>query len=358
MSSAEQSLANQQNHQRKDLELLDAATPQLRENRALGFARQVADWAEAVHINESRIDDLAKLWKDHTFVIPEWNWPVYLQTDDINERAAYDLVLHCQNACYWHPGLDSAGQEIRFHDGGRESGADLAALKISKAWDTISKPGILANVSEDFVKNELFGAQVAIPLLSERTACLREAGAFLDEMRAKGQSFTELFQSLKGDAYLIAEYLQEKMPLWEDPFMKRAQLYPAMLYGRFQNDPECPISKESLVSLTEFLDYRIPETLHALGVISYSEALRDRIRNREILESDSREETEIRAVSLVALKALRDRLNDLRRDDSPITALETDFLCWGALRTKDETMLQKLIVQERLPHPRCLTMRY
>jgi len=131
-----------------------------------------------------------------------------------------------------------------------------------------------------------------------------------------------------------------------------------MLYGRFQKHPDCPISKESLVTLTEFLDYRIPETLYALGMITYSDDLSERIRNREILTSDSREETEIRAVCLVALKALRDRLNDLRRGESPITALETDFLCWGALRTKDESMLQKLIAQERLPHPRCLTMRY
>jgi|GEM_PF-2935628 len=358
MNSAGRPINNQQNVKPEDLALSNAATTQLRENKALNLARQVAVWAEQVHVNEPRIEELAILWQDHAFVIPEWNWPIYLQTDDINERAAYDLVLNSQNACYWHPGLDTIGQEIRFHDGGRESGADLAALKISKAWDTISKPGVLADITEHFVENELFAAHVAIPLIPERTACLREAGRFLDDMREQGQSFTDLFKSLNNDAYLIAEYLQDKMPLWEDPFMKRAQLYPAMLYGRFQKDPQCPISKHSLVTLTEFLDYRIPETLYALGVITYSESLRERIRAREILESDSREEREIRAVSLVALKRLRDRLNDLRSDELPITALETDFLCWGALRTKDQTMLQKLIVQERLPHPRCLTMRY
>jgi hypothetical protein len=358
MSSTEQVREGQTSRQEQQQDLGEATVPQIRENRALSFARQVNAYAEEVSLNQKRIVELANLWRDTTFAIPEWNWPTYLQTDDINERAAYDLVLHSQNACYWHPGLDAEGNEVRFHDGGREYGADLAALKIQRSWRIISQPGFLANVSESFVENELFDARVRIPLIPQRTACLREVGRFLDDMREHGQSFIQLFESLHNDAYLIAEFLQEKLPLWEDPFMKRAQLFPAMLYGRFQNNPECPISKASLVNLTEFLDYRIPETLYAIGAINYSPSLREKICNRVILESDSREETEIRAVSLVALKTLRDSLNEMRGPESQITALETDFLCWGALRTKDEAMLQKLIARERLPHPRCLTMRY
>jgi hypothetical protein len=358
MSDTERNKRGNTRSQFQQQDLGEAATPQVRENKALTFASQVAAHAQEVSLNHTRIEELAGLWGDATFSIPEWNWPVYLQTDDINERAAYDLVLHSQNACYWHPGLDQEGNEVRFYDGGREHGADLAALKISKSWSQISQPNFLANVTEDYVESELFGAQVKIPLVAQRTECLREVGKFLDDMRALEQSFTQLFQSLHNDAYLIAEFLQGRLPLWEDPFMKRAQLFPAMLYGRFQKHPECPINRDSLVNLTEFLDYRIPETLYAIGAIDYSKTLSERIRNREILQSDSREEGEIRAVSLVALKTLRDKLNEMRGHESQITALETDYLCWGALRTKDQAVLQRLIVRDKLPHPRCLTMRY
>jgi hypothetical protein len=329
-----------------------------KKNAALRFAELVCADSQLTLINDDRIAELAVLWSNDPFPIPRWDWRIYLQTSDFNERARYDFILQSINYCYWHPEVSPDGSERRFHDNGKEHGADLAALRLTQAWDTISQPEFLAKVTEEYVGRSLFAAKEPIPLIAERTECLKEAGAFLDKLRSDGRSFTDVFNSLGNDAYEVAQYLQMQLPLWQDPFMKRAQLFVGMLFGRFQDDPGCPISRESLVHLTEFADYRIPETLYVLGAISYSKKLTEKIRNRELLTLNGEEETEIRAASLVALDRLRLCINKLRSDQLPITALETDYVCWSALRGKDEQSLARLIVQEKLPHPRCVNIRY
>ena len=99
---------------------------------------------------------------------------------------------------------------------------------------------------------------------------------------------------------------------------KRAQILVAETWAAFY--PEDPSSAHPLFpagaaihELTMFADYRVPQILHHLGILSYPASLLKLLDARTPLASGSAEELSIRAASIVAVARVRKEMARLLR---------------------------------------------
>ncbi len=123
-------------------------------------------------------------------------------------------------------------------------------------------------------------------------------------------------------------------------FYKRAQILVADVWG----SGVIPI--HNIEKLTMFADYRVPQILHDLGVLVYSEQLHHAVVSKQQIPPGSEQECEIRAWTVVAVDLLREALLGAGRR---LTAVELDWLLWTAA----EARLASLP-----PHHRTLTVFY
>jgi hypothetical protein len=148
------------------------------------------------------------------------------------------------------------------------------------------------------------------PLLEERAAALRELGSAADDLGwLVGSTAVETARRLAG----LSSYDDR-------PFLKRAQIVPADLWGSGVR----PF--KDVAELTCFADYKLPQVLRHAGVLVYSERLARRVDDWVELAAGSREELEIRAATVVAVDLIRDRLAELGR---PLMAVEVDWMLWA-----------------------------
>jgi hypothetical protein len=131
-------------------------------------------------------------------------------------------------------------------------------------------------------------------------------------------------------------------------FYKRAQILVGDIwaaYGR-STDPTHPYSFHDMDKLTMFADYRVPQILRHMGVLQYSADLARRIDAKEVIPFGSEEETELRAMTIVAVEKLRECLQGRGRN---LLSIEIDWLLWQwGEAAKDDIP----------PHHRTLTIFY
>jgi hypothetical protein len=101
------------------------------------------------------------------------------------------------------------------------------------------------------------------------------------------------------------------------PFLKRAQIAAADLHragvARF----------DDLHGLTMFADNLVPHVLRLDGVLTFDQALVDRIERGELIEHGSPEEVEIRACALHAVELI------VAARAAAVTAADVDLLLWN-----------------------------
>lgn len=85
---------------------------------------------------------------------------------------------------------------------------------------------------------------------------------------------------------------------------------------------------EDMEKMSAFADYIVPVALEVMKIISYSDNLKNKIMNGEIIERDSIEEVEIRAVSLYATAVLTQEVNKRRPLDKQIIIPQLDYRLW------------------------------
>jgi hypothetical protein len=128
-----------------------------------------------------------------------------------------------------------------------------------------------------------------------------------------------------------------------------------MTYGRFQDWTDKPIDDDSLSDLTIFADYRVPQTLMAMGIIEPRPQLLTRLHRMEFLQSGSQQELELRAASIVAADLITENLKSLV--DEGVNSLNTDFLLWSASKRGAE-MPVGLFTREWTNHHYTMTTDY
>lgn len=116
-------------------------------------------------------------------------------------------------------------------------------------------------------------------------------------------------------------------------------------YGK-QKDVEHLCHFADIDALTMFADYRVPQILRSMGVLTYSTALAASIDSYEQIPCGDEREVELRAQTIVAVDMLQ---LELRSRGKNLMVLECDWLLWQqGERLKDEI----------LPHHRTLSIYY
>ena len=102
------------------------------------------------------------------------------------------------------------------------------------------------------------------------------------------------------------QYYQDRHTYYgkEVPIYKRAQITAADLHYALENHD--PGFFSDINRLTAFADTALPQLLSGLGVLCYSTGLDARIKAGQPIESGSREEIEIRAVTVTACELMRE----------------------------------------------------
>lgn len=110
-----------------------------------------------------------------------------------------------------------------------------------------------------------------------------------------------------------------------------------------------------LHKVTMFADYRVPQILRHMGIMSYSSALAQKIDSLQEVAFGSEEEVEIRACTVIAVERLKDELNRLGAaagagaSHAELLSIEIDWLLWNKGEVSKDSIL---------PHHRTRTIYY
>jgi hypothetical protein len=127
-------------------------------------------------------------------------------------------------------------------------------------------------------------------------------------------------------------------------FWKRAQIFASDLFTAF--DGKGYGDYHDMDRLTAFPDYKLPQVLRELGIISYSHGLASRIDAMEYLQAGSEEEVEIRAMTVWAVEGLR---KGFKEGGQTLTSPRVDGWLW---------QLGQLDAFRKHPYHRCRTIYY
>jgi hypothetical protein len=195
-----------------------------------------------------------------------------LPAKPLDEKAFfYSLIANSVNYCYWY-----GWHTIR--PNGSSSSAMHGLLKQSfhDAWP---------NASRVIDKFYLKMADAGFPMMEERYRHLQDIKQNLSTAYAA-------FARMKPEVNATLEHLMEFPSYANDPFLKRAQLFCAMIQREvpYFNDIE---------KLTIPADYQIPKMLRHFGCLKYATPLALKVDTGVPILKGSAEEVSIRAASIV-----------------------------------------------------------
>lgn len=195
-----------------------------------------------------------------------------------------------------------------------------------------------------------------LPLLRERIAIMREVGFIL--CNSFGGSYQGLIDEFKrrhdnaGTALGLVKLVTDTFPSFRDEvyyegrkvcFWKRAQILVAETWAAFYPEstdalhPLFPRGPE-IRQLTMFADYRVPQILHHLRILTYPPSLVRKLQAKTQFPSGSREELSLRSASIVAVELVRKQILKLikrdggdsgKQDESGVvSSVLIDFYLW------------------------------
>ncbi|RXW22869.1 hypothetical protein EST38_g2979 [Candolleomyces aberdarensis] len=197
---------------------------------------------------------------------------------------------------------------------------------------------------------------------------MREVGFILaTSFGGSFQNFLTEFQRRHhgdGTALDLAKMAIETFPSFRDEFeyegkkvciWKRAQILVAETWAAFYPasstdvHPIFPGKRGPMISkLTMFADYRVPQILHHLRILSYPPSLITKLESGVYLPSGSKEELSLRVASIAAVERVRKEILGIMQAESTTTVADDavssvliDFYLWD-LAKKVEIGVQRI----------------
>jgi hypothetical protein len=196
---------------------------------------------------------------------------------------------------------------------------------------------VLSDLDEKQLKN-IFKGNIEMPMMSERLDILLNVGAKLsDDYKGDWMNFInagpkKLYDNGEG----LIERLISEFPRFDDTsqydekynihFYKLAQLAFWGIHAELAGTGDFYI--EDMQSMSAFADYIVPVALEVMKIVEYSEELRNKITNGEIIARDSLEEIEIRSTSLYITAKLTEEINKRRPAEKSIIIPQLDYRLW------------------------------
>jgi len=323
----------------------------------LGACATVMQNAREVAVDHGAIDRFVDRLAATGAEPPPWDAALHFRDtgpDGDEHTAGWLFVLDALNFCFWS--LDEAsdpGTRWRIdHHGELHNGYTALALALTRAAATgipLWSPEWLAEVDAGTLGDIFRPAPGSppIPLLVERVEHLRElaaglALAFPDQtLAALDRPFSMLIERCQGSAVALVKTIIALFPsfndvaIWTPPndpdqpltlrFLKRAQILVSDLAGALQGTALGTFHDQD--QLTAFADYKVPQVLRQLGVLTYAPSLVDRLHRRELILAGSRTEIEIRAATIWACELIRQAFSDR---GLTMPEKSNDWLLWNA----------------------------
>lgn len=303
-----------------------------------------------VSFHPERLGPAVAQWGDLAVSLCTWSHPCHY-FEGTEETIRWIFVLDTLNFCFW-PDVGRPTWTVHY-EGQAHSGYWGLAASLKRALEKglrITDPLCLAELTGERLK-EVFSGTGEIPLFEERLSNLREAGRVL-LTRWQGD-IVHLLEDTRGNAVQTAQQVVDAFPSFRDEaqygdlrvlFWKRAQLFVADVYTAFSGSGiGCC---KDIHRLTAFADYKLPQVLREMGILSYQPDLAERIDQRQDLVPGSEEEIEIRAMTLWAVEGLKEAFLGCGKE---VTAVWVDHWLW---------QLGQLDPFRRKPYHRCRTIFY
>lgn len=304
--------------------------------------------SKAVHINTSKIPEFVKSLSDKT--MPHWLHDSPISFSHLNDKEFLNflLVLHSVSFCYW--GDTKWTVE---HRGVSYHGAWGMIATLMRAIDE-GKPILdseyLSKINLDDY-SEILRGNVDIPLIKERWKITREvANALLADFDG---NFANLIDHADNDAPRLLKLIINLCPSFEDLspyngkiiyFYKRAQLLVGDTSQHFIDRGGNNFN--NIDRLTASADYKLPQVLQRIGILSYSNDLQEKILSKTCITHNSPEEVEIRANTIMAIEMIK---QELKIHGKNISSGTISNHVW--LMGKDRSI-------NILPHHRTITTAY
>lgn len=293
---------------------------------------EAADHLQHVSINSNQITSVADDWSDDDFELPEWRLPVFIDESDkgttINDVIDFLFIGNSINFAFRD---FQTGAKFKTSYNGVEWGGAMGMWGCLKRAFESGVPILSGEYLSSLTLQEtqsLFAAKKGpqMPMLKERYKILTSIGDILaTEYDGQFHQFVDNCEpKLFADGDGVVERLVSEFPSFDDThefvlpdreisihFYKRAQLAPAMAYGRFQSQES--FSVQDPEAFTVFADYNLPNILRHLDILTYEDTLSSLIAEGELLEAGSRKEVEIRCATIYASDLLLDELNERRQ---------------------------------------------
>jgi len=317
-------------------------------NQVLETTKFVADNSVSVKIDRDKIADFAKGF--HHGNLPHWLSASPISYAHLNDedKLNFTLVFNSTSFCYWGDPKWTIEYKGEKYDG---SWAMVAS--IFRAIDEgrpIFDATYRANISkEDY--GEVLRGNVEIPLFKERWKITRDIALLLQE-RYQG-NFGNLVKSADGDAQKLLQLIIAQFPSFDDVaiykdkkiyFYKRAQLLIEDIYQLFGGEGYGDLT--NLDGFTACADYKLPQSMRKLGLISYTKDLEEKIDQKIQLPSGSPEEVEIRANTIWVVEMIREELQKIGKIISS-SAINDHLWLMGQTKSSDDK-----------PYHRTLTTAY
>lgn len=298
-------------------------------SQSLPSVERVASQSTYVFFHPDPIDPAVSQWGHLLEQGSSWEHPCHF-FDGTEEAVKWIFTLDVLNHCFW----PDPGEPVWtvFYKGTPYSGYWGLAASLKRAFEAeypVTDPLYLSCI-EEMDLSRIFSGQGGIPLFDERLRNLREAGTVL--LNKYGGNVLSLLLAAGGSAVRLAAELAASFPSFRDEavykgqtvfFWKRGQIFAWDLFSAFGGKNWGTFS--DIGGLTAFADYKLPQVLRELGIISYVPKLAAKVDNLVYLQAGSEEEVEIRAITILAVEEIRKAFHRAGRDT---LSAEVDNWLW------------------------------
>jgi len=301
-------------------------------NKILETTKFVVENSTSVKINKDKIVEFCKNFKHDNHL----HWlkasPVSYSHLEDRDKLNFLLVFNSTSFCYWGNPKWTVEYKNKKFDGSWAMVASI--LRTVENGKPILDSRFRSEISgKEYA--EILQGNIQIPLFKERLRITKEVASILNQKYKLLDLIVETFPSFED----VSEYKGKKVC-----FYKRAQLLVEDVYQSFDGKDYGAL--KNMDSFTACADYKIPQSLRKLGILSYTKELGDKIDGLVQLSHNSPEEVEIRANTIWAVEMIKEELKKSGKDVSSIVI--NDYL-WLMGQHKDE---------DTKPYHRTITTAY
>ena len=304
------------------------------DSKVLRSLNPVIENLQTINLNLYQIMNVADWIAYEDFPPPEQN----ISKNNPDEHIRTTMLINTLNFAFTD--FESSTKYEIVREGKVLSDSEAMFVQIQEAISSgvqLYDGNVLSDLDEKQLKN-IFKGNIEMPMMSERLDILLNVGAKLsDDYGGDWINFInagpkKLYDNGEG----LIERLISEFPRFDDTsqydekynihFYKLAQLAFWGIHAELAGTGDFYI--EDMQSMSAFADYIVPVALEVMKIVEYSEELRNKITNGEIIARDSLEEIEIRSTSLYITAKLTEEINKRRPAEKSIIIPQLDYRLW------------------------------